>query len=150
MKMAKKNYEMKMYCNGVDAPEYAHEGDAGLDLRISGNGVLIPGQTKVFGTGLYVELPEGTVGLVYARSGLATKYGIAPANKVGVIDSGYRGEIKIALHNHSPYPVQITKGDKVAQLIVTPFIQPKIVCVDELSDLSDTERGDGGFGSTGK
>ncbi|MBQ5743424.1 MAG: dUTP diphosphatase, partial [Clostridia bacterium] len=91
--------------------------------------------------------PVGFVGLIYARSGLATKRGLAPANKVGVVDADYRGEIMVALHNHSAQPQTVDAGERVAQLVVTPFLRVEF---DEVSDLSDTDRGAGGFGSTGK
>jgi dUTP pyrophosphatase len=93
-----------------------------------------------------LEIPEGYAGLIYARSGLATKRGLAPANKVGVIDADYRGEIMVALHNHSLQPQKIDDGERVAQLVITPFLR---VDFDEVDELTDTDRGAGGFGSTG-
>ena len=130
-------------------PTYGSAGSAGGDLySAEENEVLIaPSQTVLIGTGLAVEIPDGYVGLVYARSGLATKSGLAPANKVGVIDSDYRGEIKVALHNHSTEPKVIAKGERIAQMVIAPYLK---VEYDEVEDLSDTIRGDGGFGSTGK
>jgi dUTP pyrophosphatase len=99
------------------------------------------------GTGIAVALPEHTVGLVYARSGLACKKGLAPANKVGVIDCDYRGEIKVALHNHSKEDVTVLKGERIAQMVVTDYY----VCeYQECDELDQTERGQGGFGSTGR
>jgi dUTP pyrophosphatase len=93
-----------------------------------------------------MEIPEGLVGLVYARSGLACKRNLAPANKVGVIDSDYRGEIMVALHNHGDKPETIAAGERVAQLVLTPYITAEY---NEVAELSDTVRGEGGFGSTG-
>ncbi len=97
-------------------------------------------------TGIAVELPKYTVGLVYARSGLACKKGVAPANKVGVIDCDYRGEIMVALYNHSDIPVSIEPGDRIAQMVITPYLYGEY---EECEKLSDTVRGAGGFGSTG-
>lgn len=122
---------------------------AGADLRaVLDTPVEIkPGQTVMIGTGIAMEIPEGFVGLVFARSGLACKEGIAPANKVGVIDSDYRGEIKVALHNHSKSERTVENGQRIAQIVIVPFAVPDFV---EAVELSDTERGQGGFGSTGK
>lgn len=106
-----------------------------------------PGQTVFIPTGLAMALPEGFVGLVYARSGLACKQGLAPANKVGVIDSDYRGEFMVALHNHGTEMRTVTHGDRVAQLVITPVLRPVF---QEAETLEDTQRGEGGFGSTGK
>ena len=97
-------------------------------------------------TGIAMELPEGYAGLIYARSGLATKKGLAPANKVGVVDSDYRGEVMVSLHNHSKEAQVIEPGERIAQMVITPHIQGFYNVVEELSD---TERGSGGFGSTG-
>ena len=109
--------------------------------------VFIPaGETKLIHTGLALEIPEGYAGLVYARSGLATKRGLAPANKVGVIDADYRGEILVSLHNHSAEEQCVAPGERIAQLVITPFLR---VQFDETDALSDTVRGAGGFGSTG-
>ena len=106
-----------------------------------------PGQTQFIHTGLAVEIPVGFAGLVYARSGLACKKGIAPANKVGVIDADYRGEIMVALHNHSSEAVTIESCERIAQLVITPFLTAQF---EETDELGDTERGEGGFGSTGR
>jgi dUTP pyrophosphatase len=106
-----------------------------------------PGETAVVMTGLAFEFPEGHAGLVCARSGLATKKGLAPANKVGVIDSDYRGELMVALLNHGPETQTVLPGDRIAQLVVVPVV----LCDFQLTDsLGDTARGDGGFGSTGR
>ena len=130
-------------------PSYGSESSAGGDLySAEENAVIIaPHKTAFIGTGIAVELPEGTVGLVFARSGLACKRGLAPANKVGVIDSDYRGEIKVALLNHSDEPQEIATGERIAQLVITPYYAADYI---EAEELSDTVRGTGGFGSTGK
>ena len=94
-----------------------------------------------------MEIPEGYVGLVYARSGLACKRGLAPANKVGVVDSDYRGEIKVALHNHGKEAQTVEKGERIAQMVIAPYLS---VNYEEADELSETERGEGGFGSTGR
>jgi dUTP pyrophosphatase len=109
--------------------------------------VFAPGETKFVRTGLAMEIPEGYAGLIYARSGLACKRGLAPANKVGVVDSDYRGEVMVALHNHSSVEQKITSGERIAQLVVTPFLKAEFF---ESEALSDTVRGEGGFGSTGR
>ncbi|MEE1019311.1 MAG: dUTP diphosphatase, partial [Acutalibacteraceae bacterium] len=98
-------------------------------------------------TGLAAEIPEGYAGLIYARSGIASKRGLAPANKVGVVDADYRGEIMVALHNHSDEAAVIEPGERIAQLVIAPFLKAEFTAVDELSD---TVRGAGGFGSTGR
>lgn len=129
-------------------PSYGSEFAAGADLYacIESDVVVNPHQTVLIPTGIALELPEGYAGLIYARSGLATKKGLAPANKVGVIDCDYRGEVKVSLHNHSKIPQTVAAGERVAQLIITPYITAQFVAVDELSE---TVRGAGGFGSTG-
>ena len=122
---------------------------AGADLYSAEKGdvVIAPGETKFIGTGIAVEIPEGYVGLVYARSGLACKSGLAPANKVGVIDSDYRGELIVALHNHSAETRTVEDGQRIAQMVLTPYLTADFVVSDKLDE---TERGSGGFGSTGK
>ena len=129
-------------------PTYATKNSAGADLyNMKDVQVEIaPHQTVLIKTGLAVEIPEGYVGLVFARSGIASKRGLAPANKVGVIDSDYRGEWMVALHNHSDFAATVDGGERIAQVVVVPYIQGAFTEVDELSD---TERGSGGFGSTG-
>ena len=128
-------------------PKYGSEFSAGADLySCDGDIKIAPGETKLIHTGIAVEIPEGLVGLIYARSGLATKKGLAPANKVGVIDSDYRGEVMVALHNHSSEIQTVSAGDRVAQMVIAPFIKAEY---SEVSELSDTVRGEGGFGSTG-
>lgn len=131
-------------------PTYATEFSAGADLHacmIKPSIQIKSGDTHMIGTGLAIEIPVGMVGLIYARSGLACKDGLAPANKVGVIDSDYRGEIIVALHNHSTHDIEVYDGDRIAQFVITPYIYANFTEVDHL-DYS--ERGNGGFGSTGK
>lgn len=129
-------------------PTYGSACAAGADLYACIDApVLIPaGKTVVVHTGLALEIPDGYAGLIYARSGIATKRGIAPANKVGVIDSDYRGEIMVALHNHSGIDQTIESGERIAQMVITPYLTADFVLADELDD---TARGAGGFGSTG-
>lgn len=133
----------------AQTPTYGSQFAAGADLyACEGSEVTIKaGETKLIHTGLALEIPEGYAGLIYARSGIATKRGLAPANKVGVIDSDYRGEIMVALYNHSGEEQTIADGERIAQLVITPFLT---VEYEETDALSDTKRGDGGFGSTGK
>ena len=130
-------------------PKYGTPYAAGADLYAcmdEDSLTIESGETKFVHTGLAVELPEGTVGLVYARSGLAMKRGIAPANKVGVVDSDYRGEIMVAMHNHSNVPQTIEKGERVAQFVIAPYYTADFELVD---NLAESGRGTGGFGSTG-
>lgn len=129
-------------------PTYGTEYSAGADLYacLDGSVTINPGQTYLVNTGLSIEIPGGYAGLIYARSGLATKKGLAPANKVGVIDADYRGEIMVPLHNHSEDAAVIENGERIAQLVITPFLTAEFIESDELSD---TVRGEGGFGSTG-
>jgi len=131
-------------------PTYGSPYSAGADLYavLDRDKIEIPPhETVLVHTGLSFEIPEGYVGLVYARSGLATKRGLAPANKVGVIDSDYRGEVMVSLHNHSNTLQEIDNGERVAQIVIAPFLKVDFEIADELSD---TVRGEGGFGSTGK
>ncbi len=130
-------------------PTYCSADAAGADLYacLEESVTINPGETAFIPTGLSMELPQGTAGLIYARSGLACKRGLAPANKVGVIDSDYRGEFIVALHNHGGQAQTIAHGERVAQLVITPVLTPGFA---EVCDLSDTCRGSGGFGSTGK
>ena len=134
---------------GAKMPTFGSREAAGADLYacLEEPVTIEPGKTVLLPTGLSMALPKGYVGLVYARSGLACKQGLAPANKVGVIDSDYRGEFMIALHNHGTEPRVVEHGDRIAQLVVTPVIQPDYY---EADTLEDTPRGTGGFGSTGK
>ena len=129
-------------------PTYGTEYSAGADLyNLAGETVTIPAHsTLLIHTGISAEIPEGYCGLIFARSGLASKRGLAPANKVGVIDADYRGEVMVALHNHSEHPASIDPGERIAQLAIVPFLKAEFELADELSD---TVRGAGGFGSTG-
>lgn len=129
-------------------PTYGSEFAAGADLyACEGHEVTIaPAETKLIHTGIAMEIPEGMVGLIYARSGLASKRGLAPANKVGVIDSDYRGEIMVALHNHTNAPQSIADGERIAQIVFAPYYTAEFELADELDA---TVRGAGGFGSTG-
>jgi len=127
-------------------PTYGSKEAAGADLY-SLDGVFIKaGETVLVHTGIAMEIPHGYVGLVYARSGLATKRDLAPANKVGVIDPDYRGEIMVALHNHGVEDREIAAGERIAQIVLTPYLTAEFT---EADVLSDTDRGAGGFGSTG-
>lgn len=141
--------KVKMLRAGAQLPTYGTEFSAGADLYacLEEEITINPGETRKIPTGLAMELPVGTAGLIYARSSLGTKRGLAPANKVGVVDSDYRGEFMIFLHNHGPEPQTIQHGDRIAQLLVTPVYTPGFI---EAGELSDTQRGAGGFGSTGK
>ena len=130
------------------APAYGSADAAGADLyAVTDIPILIPPhQTVVVHTGLAVEIPRGFVGLVCARSGLATRQGLAPANKVGVIDADYRGEVMVALHNHSEQERTVDHGERVAQLVLVPYLT---AAYEQADSLTDTARGAGGFGSTG-
>lgn len=129
-------------------PSYGSVDAAGADLYAVTDGpvTVAPGQTVLIHTGLALAIPQGFVGLVYARSGLATKQGLAPANKVGVIDADYRGELMVALHNHSNESHTVECGDRIAQLVIAPYLTAQFTQQEELDD---TVRGEGGFGSTG-
>ena len=131
------------------APVFSSGCAAGADIyALPGTRqTLSPGETCAIHTGLALEIPDGYAGLIFARSGLALREGLAPANKVGLIDSDYRGEIIVALHNHSDRPALVEGGERIAQLMITPV--PAVTFI-EASELSDTARGSGGFGSTGK
>jgi len=130
-------------------PTYGSDGAAGADLYacLDETVSIAPGETVWVGTGIALEVPKGCAGLIYARSSLGVKRGLAPANKVGVIDSDYRGEIRVVLLNHSKEVQTVSPGERVAQLIITPVLTPEY---EEVAELTDTERGVGGFGSTGK
>ena len=129
-------------------PTYGTEYSAGADLYaiLDGDLTIKPNQTDFIKTGLAMEIPYGYVGLIYARSGLACKKGLAPANKVGVIDTDYRGEIMVALHNHSDKEIIITNKERIAQLVIAPYLKADF---NQVESLEDTVRGAGGFGSTG-
>ena len=130
-------------------PTYGSPSAAGADLYalLDGDVTIAPGETYLVHTGIALELPEGYAGLIYARSGLASKKGLAPANKVGVVDPDYRGEVMVCLHNHSDKDQVIDDGERIAQLVITPYITASFI---EVEELSDTVRGEGGFGSTGR
>lgn len=140
---------VKRLSDRAQLPQRGSADSAGADLRalIDQPQTIEPGQTVMLPTGLAFEIPCGYVGLIFARSSLGSKRGLAPANKVGVIDSDYRGEVKVALHNHSDQPQTIEPNERVAQLVVVPFLAAEFV---ESESLSDTDRGEGGFGSTGR
>jgi dUTP pyrophosphatase len=129
-------------------PTYGSASAAGADLYacIDAAVEILPGQTHLIPTGLSMEIEEGFAGFIYARSGLATKRGLAPANKVGVIDSDYRGQVMVSLHNHTSLPQIVEPGERVAQIVFAPVFQADFCEVDALQD---TVRGTGGFGSTG-
>ena len=138
--------KVKKLVDGAVLPRYGTEFSAGADLVNAGEDVVIEsGQTVIIHTGIAMEIPVGLVGLVHARSGMATKRGLAPANKVGVIDSDYRGEIMVALYNHSGQTQLVEKGERVAQIVIAPYITATFV----EGDIDSTVRGEGGFGSTG-
>ena len=130
-------------------PQYGSAAAAGADLYalLEESVTLAPGETALLPTGLSAEIPEGYVGLIFARSSLGIKRGLAPANKVGVIDADYRGEIKVGLYNHSGEPQTVEPFERVAQFMIVPFLRAEFT---ESEALSDTDRGEGGFGSTGR
>ena len=138
----------KLHENAI-LPTYGSAEAAGADLYscLEQAVTVAPGETVWIPTGLAMEIPKGCAGLVYARSGLACKKGLAPANKVGVVDSDYRGEIMVSLHNHSDSVQEIAKGERIAQIVFTPYVTARF---EEADTLNDTQRGTGGFGSTGK
>ena len=140
---------VKILREGAKLPTYGTASAAGADLYawLEQSVIVEPGKTAFIPTGIALEVPEGCAGLIYARSGLSCKQGLAPANKVGVVDSDYRGEITVALHNHGGEARTVHHGDRIAQFIITPVLQPAYQAAEELSD---SLRGTGGFGSTGK
>ena len=140
---------VKILREGASLPAYGSVGAAGADLTacIEKPVVIAPGKTAFIPTGIAMEVPQHCAGLIYARSGMACKQGLAPANKVGVIDSDYRGEIVVALHNHGQEARTVEPGQRIAQMIITPVLTPAYEAAEELSD---TLRDAGGFGSTGK
>lgn len=147
--MTKFDVNIKKLNENAVIPTYGTEYAAGADLyACMDEAVTInSGETAFIKTGLAMEVPVGYAGLIYARSGLACKKGLAPANKVGVIDSDYRGEIMVALHNHSNEAVVVESGERIAQLVITPYI---VAAFNQVDELEDTVRGEGGFGSTGR
>jgi len=140
---------IKKLRNEAVVPTYGSEFSAGADLYAceTEDITIAPGETRLIHTGLSFEIPEGFGGFIYARSSLGTKRGLAPANKVGVIDADYRGEVMVSLHNHSMEAQTVSPGERVAQLVIAPFLKAEFTVAEELSD---TVRGVGGFGSTGK
>ena len=143
---------MKINIKKLDAratiPAYGSEFSAGADLyAICDEDIVIaPNKTVLIHTGIALEIPAGYGGFIFARSGLASKKGLAPANKVGVVDADYRGEVMVALHNHSECETVISHGERIAQLVIMPFLAAEFF---EVNELSETVRGAGGFGSTG-
>ena len=140
---------VKILREGAKLPAYGSAQAAGADLFacLEAPVPIAPGETAFIPTGIALEVPLGCAGLIYARSGLACKRGLAPANKVGVVDSDYRGEILVALHNHGGIPQTVEHGERVAQFVITPVLMP---VYEAAESLSDTARDQGGFGSTGK
>ena len=134
----------------LPTPRRAHPGDAGLDLYARAPAVIESGERAVVGTGVAVAVPDGYAGLVVPRSGLAARYGIGVVNSPGLIDSGYRGEVKVILVNHSRERYAVARGDRIAQLVVLAVATPEVLEVKELGELGDAVRGNGGFGSTGR
>ena len=143
------NMRIKKLRENATIPTYGSADAAGADLYacLEAAVTIEPGKTVFIPTGLAMEVPKGYAGLIYARSSMGTKRGLAPANKVGVVDSDYRGEVMVALHNHGAEAQTVAQGERIAQLLVTPVLAPAFI---ECDDLSDTARGTGGFGSTGK
>lgn len=146
--MKEERIEIKLLDDKAILPTYGSVDAAGADLyaNIEMNETFLPNETKLIKTGVAMAIPKGLVGLVFARSGLASKRGLAPANKVGVIDADYRGEIMVALHNHSNTSQTIEVGERIAQIAFIPYIKGNFEVVNELEE---TSRGAGGFGSTG-
>ena len=144
-----KHIAVKILREGAKLPTYGSAEAAGADLYacLVSDMTIAPGQTAFIPTGLAMAVPKGCAGLIYARSGMACKRDLAPANKVGVIDSDYRGEILVALHNHGTAVQTVSDGERIAQMIITPVLTPPYEITDHLDD---TDRGEGGFGSTGK
>ena len=140
---------VKILREGAILPTYGSVEAAGADLYacLDAPVTIAPSQTSFIPTGIAMAVPRGCAGLIYARSGLACKRGLAPANKVGVVDSDYRGEIMVALYNHGTESRTIETGERIAQMVITPVLTP---VYEAVQILSDTERASGGFGSTGK
>ena len=143
------NFSMniKKLNENATVPTYGSVSAAGADLYSCETVTVAPGETVLVHTGIAMAIPDGYVGLIYARSGLATKRGLAPANKVGVIDSDYRGEVMVALHNHGKVEQTVDAGERIAQIVFTPYVAADFSVVEELDS---TDRGAGGFGSTGR
>lgn len=140
--------KIKLFRSTSKSPTYESNSAAGADIFADIDQIIdiLPHQTVMIPSGFAIEIPIGFAGFVYPRSGIALKRGLAPANKVGVIDSDYRGEVMVALHNHSNTTVSVSPGERIAQLIIAPVMTPEFkIC----AELSQTGRGSGGFGSTG-
>lgn len=145
----KKDVRIKKLDERAVIPTYGSEFSAGADLYALIDSEMLtiqPNQTILIHTGIAMEIPEGFGGFIFARSGLASKKGLAPANKVGVVDADYRGEIMVALHNHSNKEAVVSNGERIAQLVIMPFAAANFI---ECEELSETVRASGGFGSTG-
>lgn len=144
-----KKINVKLLHSSAQMPTYGTAEAAGADLYacLEEPAVILPGQTVPIPTGVALEVPKGCAGLVFARSSMGAKRDLAPANKVGVIDSDYRGEILVVLHNHGSQVRQVMPGERIAQLLIVPVLTPGFTQVEKLGD---TQRGTGGFGSTGK
>lgn len=142
------NVNIKKLNPNATIPTYGSEYAAGCDLYacLDESVTIEPHATVLIKTGLALEVPQGYAGLIYARSGLASKRNLAPANKVGVVDADYRGEVMVALHNHGTAPQTVEHGERIAQMVIAPFLHVNFI---ETETLSDTVRGEGGFGSTG-
>lgn len=140
---------MKKLRDNAILPERSHMNDAGADLFacIDEEIIIKPHKTIKIPTGIAVQIPIGYYGAIYPRSGLSSKFGVRPANCVGVCDCGYTGEYIVALHNDSEFPYTVKPNDKIAQLIISPYMKADFIFVDEIEE---TDRGDGGFGSTGR
>ncbi|MBO6155011.1 MAG: dUTP diphosphatase [Lachnospiraceae bacterium] len=143
------NIDIITLSDSAKLPERGSDMAAGYDLfaDITEDIIIDPHTTAMIGTGLAVAIPEGYFGGIYARSGLSSKEGLRPANCTGVVDADYRGEIKVALHNDSDFERTITPGQKIAQMVIMPFLSVEFQQVEQLDN---TDRGEGGFGSTGK
>ena len=146
--MIKETVRIKKLNDNAKIPTYGTDFAAGADLYACIDDVttIASGETKLIKTGIALEVPAGYAGLIYARSGLASKKGLAPANKVGVVDSDYRGEVMVALHNHSSEDKTIEPNERIAQFVIAPYLKAEF---EEVDSLDDTTRGSGGFGSTG-
>ena len=147
--MKEEKVRIKKLDENAIIPKYGTDYAAGCDIYalVDDKETIKPGETKLIKTGIAMEVPTGYAALIYARSGLASKKGLAPANKVGVVDSDYRGEIMVALHNHSNEVREIENGERIAQIVIAPYIK---AIFEEVDNLDETKRGDNGFGSTGK
>ncbi|MGQ4649895.1 dUTP diphosphatase [Lyngbya aestuarii] len=144
--MQKVKIKILRLVDSASLPKYEHEDDSGLDLFAIEEREIPPGEAMLIGTGISVELPQGTEAQIRPRSGLALKHSITVLNTPGTVDAGYRGEIGVILINHSKHSFKVLKGMKIAQMVVAPVIRAEI---EEVDSLSETLRGEGGFGSTG-